>query len=83
MAEKRFQWVYIKDELVQLRDNGVVKIYPNERLEELLNDLNDDNKRLIKMLDNVANYMQKQHKEVPIDDFVEWWNKIAIGGKDE
>lgn len=45
--------------------------------------LEKENKRLIKMLDNVANYMQKQHKEVPIDDFVEWWNKIAIGDKDE
>lgn len=45
--------------------------------------LEKENKRLIKMLDNVANYMQKQHKEVPIDDFVEWWNKIVIGDKYE
>ena len=40
----------------------------------------EENQRLIKMLDNVANYMQKQHKDMPIDDFVEWWNNIATEG---
>lgn len=39
-----------------------------------------ENERLIKMLDNVANYMQKQHKDMPLDDFVEWWNNIATEG---
>ena len=40
----------------------------------------EENQRLIKMLDNVANYMQKQHKDMAIDEFVEWWNNIATGG---
>lgn len=42
--------------------------------------LKQDNQRLIKMLDNVANYMQKEHREIPLDDFVEWWNKMATEG---
>lgn len=42
--------------------------------------IKEENQRLIKMLDNVANYMQKQHKDTPIDDFVEWWNNIATEG---
>ena len=42
--------------------------------------LKQDNQRLIKMLDNVANYMQKEHREIPVDDFVEWWNKMATEG---
>ena len=24
--------------------------------------------------------MQKEHKEIPLDDFVEWWNNIATKG---
>ena len=43
-------------------------------------ELEKENKKLIKMLDNVANYMQKEHKEIPLDDFVEWWNNIATKG---
>lgn len=39
-----------------------------------------ENEQLKKMLDNVANYMQKQRKDMPIDDFVEWWNDIATEG---
>ena len=51
--------------------------------EELLKEnkeLKQSNERLLKMLDNVANYMQKQNKYMPIDDFVEWWNNIATEG---
>ena len=47
----------------------------NKRLINIL-----DNERLLKMLDNVANYMQKQNKNIPIEDFVEWWNNITTGG---
>ena len=50
------------------------------RLEEENEQLKQDNQRLIKMLDNVANYMQKEHKEIPLDDFAEWWNKMATEG---
>ena len=45
-----------------------------------IKELEEENQRLIKMLDNVANYMQKQYKDMPIDDFVEWWNNIATEG---
>jgi len=45
--------------------------------------LKQSNERLLKMLDNVANYMQKQNKYMPIDDFVEWWNGIATKGLDD
>ena len=46
MTEKRFQWVYIKDNKLELRDNGIVKVFNNERLEELLNDLAEENEQL-------------------------------------
>ena len=46
MTKKRFQWIYIKDNTLELRDNGIVKVFNNERLEELLNDLNDENEQL-------------------------------------
>ena len=46
MTAKRFQWVYIKDNSLELRDNGTVKVFNNERLEELLNELHDENKQL-------------------------------------
>ena len=45
--------------------------------------LKQSNEKLLKMLDNVANYMQKQNKYMPIDDFVEWWNGIATKGLDD
>ena len=45
--------------------------------------LKQSNERLLKMLDNIANYMQKQNKCMPIDDFVEWWNGIATKGLDD
>lgn len=47
MTEKRFQWVYIqKDKVIRLNDNGIVKHFPPQRLEELLNELNDENEQL-------------------------------------
>ena len=48
MTEKRFTGVYIKDGLVELGDNGIVKLCPNERLEELLNELSNENEQLKK-----------------------------------
>lgn len=58
----------------------------DKRLNELWEEneqLKKDKQRLIKMMDNVANYMQKQHKDIPLDDFVEWWNNIATEGLDD
>ena len=46
-------------------------------------ELEKSNERLLKMLDNVANYMQKENKYMPIDDFVEWWNGITTKGLDD
>ena len=46
----RFQWVYIKDNTLELRDNGIVKVFNNERLEELLNALSEENEQLKKEL---------------------------------
>ena len=46
-------------------------------------ELKQSNERLLKMLDNVANYMQKQNKYMSIPDFVEWWNGIATKGLDD
>lgn len=44
---KRFQWVYIQeDKVIRLNDNGIVKHFPPQRLEELLNELNDENEQL-------------------------------------
>ena len=62
----------LNDENKQLKQELKTKCIVNKQYEE--------NQRLIKMLDNVANYMQKQHKDMPIDDFVEWWNNIATEG---
>ena len=94
MTEKRFtiddgygQTVYW-----HIKEGGVVIgkkcgqkhiAYVVERLNQLYDEneqLKQDNQRLIKMLDNVANYMQKEHREIPLDDFVEWWNKMATEG---
>lgn len=46
MTAKRFQWVFIKDNELELRDNGIVKRFNNERLEELLNELHETNEQL-------------------------------------
>lgn len=63
---------------------GQLKIenYPDflNSLVEKNKQLSEENKRLINILDNVANYMQKQNKNIPIEDFVEWWNNITTGG---
>ena len=50
---------------------------------EYLNNLYEENQRLIKMLDNIVNYMQREYREIPIDDFVEWWNNLATEGIDD
>lgn len=62
----------LEKENEQLKQELKTKCIVNKQYEEI--------QRLIKMLDNVANYMQKQHKDMPIDDFVEWWNNIATEG---
>lgn len=53
MTEKRFQWVYIKDNTLELRDNGIVKVFNNERFEEFLNDLSEENEQLKQQIGNL------------------------------
>lgn len=77
MTAKRFT-INTLDGSIDLRDDNKVMTY--KEVVDLLNNLYEENQRLIKMLDNVANYMQKQNKNIPIDDFVEWWNNMATEG---
>jgi predicted Zn-dependent peptidase len=89
-------YAYDKQDLERLCDSLnelVTKCYDLEEENDVLkqqlktkcivNKQYEENQRLIKMLDNVANYMQKQYKDMPIDDFVEWWNNIATEGLDD
>lgn len=62
---------------LQTYDEGCHEIYKDKRK------LEKENNRLVKMLDNLSNYMQKQNRDMPIDDFVEWWNNIATEGLDD
>lgn len=70
--------IYIdgKDELLELAEYV-------DKLQQENEELKQSNERLLKMLDNVANYMQRQNKYMPIDDFAEWWNGIATKGLDD
>lgn len=51
--------------------------------ENAFDGLMKENQRLIKMLDNVANYMQREHMDMPIDEFVIWWNGVATEGLED
>lgn len=65
-------------------EEGYLQLQDREiRLKEENEQLKQSNERLLKMLDNVANYMQRENKYMPIDDFVEWWNGIATKGLDD
>ena len=90
-TEKRF--TYIKNssisqyQSIPIQKIGKGKAFHCQGLVDELNKLSNENEqlkqsneRLLKMLDNVANYMQKENKYMPIDDFVEWWNNIATEG---
>ena len=63
MTEKRFQWIYIKDNILELRDNGIVKIFNNERLEELLNDLAEENEQLKQTIKEAVNQIHLVHMQ--------------------
>lgn len=63
MTEKRFQWVYIKDELLDLQDNGVVKTFDNTRLEELLNELHEENQQLKSKLEEILQTIEKLERD--------------------
>ena len=62
----------LNDENEQLKQELKIKCIVNKQYEE--------NQRLIKMLDNAANYVQREHREIPLDDFVEWWNNMVTEG---
>jgi regulator of replication initiation timing len=97
MSEKRFTvfkskltgLFVVNDNIHEFQFEGVENASTIMKLVGLLNNyieeneqLKQSNERLLKMLDNIANYMQKQNKYMPIDDFVEWWNGIATKGLD-
>ena len=70
MTEKRFQWIYIKDNILELRDNGIVKVFNNERLEELLNKLadeNENNKKLIELYYDDNNRLRNKNERLHKD----------------
>lgn len=72
----------------EISDNGEWVSYGDivDFLNELYyenKELKKENQRLVKMLDNVANCMQRQNKDVPLDDFVEWFNKMSMEGVDD
>ena len=71
MSEKRFQWVYIKDNILELRDDGVVKTFNNERLEEFLNNLVDENEHLkdkvYEEMDDTLAVLVELYEYVPFD----------------
>lgn len=75
------KWEYLEKvaELTSWHKEHYGKSILDERL-EFKSPCEKENERLIKMLDNVANYMQREHREMPLDDFVEWWNNIATEG---
>ena len=66
MTTKRFQWVFVKDNELEFQDNGIVKRFNNDKLEEFLNELHEENKTL-----------QKQNKR--LHDDLHKINQIARG----
>ena len=76
MTEKRFQWVFIKDNELEFRDNGIVKRFDNYRLEEFLNELHEENEQLKQINRNLGDFRnfiteqnvsnEKQRKELQL-----------------
>ena len=78
MTAKRFQWVYIKDNTLELRDNGIVKVFNNERLEELLNELHDENKELHKVIEKNEKVIQYKQS---VNDVLRSWSQKNLTAK--
>ena len=73
--------LYHENEELKASNEGLLKdLYEGFKL---IKSVEKENQQLVKMLDNVTNYMQREHKEIPIDDFVEWWNNIATEGLED
>lgn len=62
MTEKRFQWVFIKDNELEFQDNGIVKRFNNDRLEEFLNEFHDENEQLKTQLQNTSDQRDEFHR---------------------
>lgn len=82
LSEKGIKIDQLEKENEQLKDALNQRTEQCDKYYEENEQLKQSNERLLKMLDNVANYMQKENKYMPIDDFVEWWNGIATKGLD-
>ena len=78
--------ILLQDENEQLKSEKHLYAVVEKRNGYLLDNLKkeeEQNERLIKMLDNAANYMQKQHRDMPVDEFVDHWNYIISEGLDD
>lgn len=62
---KRFQWVFIKDSVVEFQDNGFVRVCNSERLEEFLNELAKENEEINESVVSIAKEYSEQ--EIIID----------------
>lgn len=72
------------DENAKLNVKNDNLIFLSAHIQAKNDKLTEENKRLIKMLDNVSDYLQKYvYKDISIPDFVEWWNNMVIEGIDE
>ena len=73
MTEKRFQWVFIKDNELEFQDNGIVKRFENHRLEEFLNELNDENQSIKKHIEELYDIVK-----VDVDNEIEVYPKTLM-----
>ena len=77
MTIERFQGVYIKDNLLKIQDNGVVKLFDNERLKELLNALVEENEELKKENNELKGNIRtidKQRFIIDCNGIIDTWN---------
>jgi len=78
MTEKRFKWVFIKDNELEFQDNGIVKRFENYRLEEFLNELNDENQQMKSNGLNVLHFYENKLKNSKRKDFQSVRDEIWI-----
>lgn len=64
MSEKRFTMVCMGEDLVELNDNGIYKVFNDTELEKLLNELHEENIQLKERNE----FLKKQLDSVCIDN---------------
>ncbi len=79
MTEKRFQWVFIKDNELEFQDNGIVKRFNNDRLEEFLNEFYEENEHLKKEIENNINsFKENNRKRLELEEENERLKKVIV-----